>query len=154
VVALIPFGLTKPLRYLAKEDMWQTRFLAPMDMEDGTHSVRLVLRDRNGNVYREAKIFVIASKPPTLKIILDRTQFRRGDDIHLKIHASASTRTLMAQLEGAAPVGLRWNPDAAASIGALTVPPDLAPGRYRLTVTAEDMAHNIGAQEVQIEVLP
>ncbi|MFI5105986.1 MAG: VWA domain-containing protein, partial [Terriglobales bacterium] len=27
VVALFPFGLTKPLRYLAKEDMWQTRFL-------------------------------------------------------------------------------------------------------------------------------
>ncbi|HLY99057.1 MAG TPA: VIT and VWA domain-containing protein [Candidatus Angelobacter sp.] len=154
VVALFPFGLTKPLRYLAKEDIWQTRFLAPTDMEDGTHSVRLLLRDRDGNVYREAKTFVIASKPPTLKIILDRTQFRRGDDIHLKIHASASTRTLMAQLEGAAPVGLRWNPDAAASTGALTVPPDLAPGRYRLTVTAEDMAHNIGAQEVQIEVLP
>ncbi|HET6843686.1 MAG TPA: VIT and VWA domain-containing protein [Candidatus Angelobacter sp.] len=154
VVALFPFGLTKPLRYLAKEDMWQTRFLAPTDMEDGTHSVRLLLRDRDGNVYREAKTFVIASKPPTLKVILDRTQFRRGDDIHLKIHASASTRTLMAQLEGAAPVGLRWNPDAAASTGALTVPPDLAPGRYRLTVTAEDMAHNIGAQEVQIEVLP
>ncbi len=48
VVALFPFGLTKPLRYLDKEDIWQTRFLAPVDMEDGTHTVRLVLRDRNG----------------------------------------------------------------------------------------------------------
>jgi len=154
VVALFPFGLTKPLRHLEKEDVWQTRFLAPIDMEDGTHTVRLVLRDRNGAVYRESKTFVIASKPPTLKIILPHTQFRRGETIHLKIHASASTRTVLAQLEGAAPVNLRWNPDEAASSGDLMVPAELAPGNYRLTVTAEDIAHNIGAQEVQIEVLP
>jgi Ca-activated chloride channel family protein len=154
VVALFPFGLTKPLRYLTKEDIWQTRFLAPVDMEDGTHAVRLVMRDRNGNVYRESKTFVIASKPPTLKIVLDRKRFRRGDAIHLKINASASTRTLIAQLQGAEPVRLRWNPDALASTGDVLVPDELAPGTYRLTVTAEDMAHNIGAQEVQIEVLP
>ena len=33
-------------------------------------------------------------------------------------------------------------------------PASLRPGRYRLTVTAEDIAHNIGAQEVQIEIIP
>ncbi|HET9837692.1 MAG TPA: VWA domain-containing protein, partial [Candidatus Angelobacter sp.] len=154
VVALFPFGLTKPLRHLDKEDVWQTRFLAPVDMGDGTHTVRLVLRDRNGAVYRESKTFVIVSKPPTLKIILPHKQFRRGETIHLKIHASSSTRTVLAQLEGAAPVSLRWNPDEAASSGDLLVPSELAPGNYRLTVTAEDIAHNIGAQEVQIEVLP
>jgi Ca-activated chloride channel family protein len=153
-VALFPFGLTKPLRYLNKEDVWQTRFLAPLDMEDGTHTVRLVLRDRNGNVYRETKTFVIASKPPTLKVLLDRRRFRRGEVIRLKIHASASTRTLLAQMEGASPVNLRWNPDESASTGEMLVPDELAPGSYRLTVTAEDMAHNIGVQEVQIEVLP
>ena len=153
VVALFPFGLTKPLRYLGKEDMWQTRFLAPSDMEDGTHTVRLVLRDRNGNVYREAKTFIIASKPPTISIKLDRKQFRRGDSIHLKISASASTRTLVAQLEGAAPVRLWWNPDELASTGDLPVPEELSPGLYRLSVTAEDMAHNIAGQEVQIEIL-
>jgi Ca-activated chloride channel family protein len=154
VVALFPFGLTKPLRHLEKEDIWQTRFLAPVDMEDGTHTVRLVMRDRNGAVYRESKTFVIASKPPTLKIVLPHKQFRRGETVHLKIHASSSTRTVLAQLEGGVPVSLRWNPDESASSGDFTVPNDLAPGRYRLTVTAEDIAHNIGAQEVQIEVLP
>jgi len=154
VVALFPLGLTKPLRYLEKEDIWQTRFLAPIEMEDGTHTVRLVLRDRNGAIYREAKTFVIASKPPTLKIILQLRQFRQGETIHLKVHASASTRTLLAQLDGAAPFRLRWNPDEAASTGEIPVPAGLAPGNYRLTVTAEDIAHNIGAQEVQIEVLP
>ncbi|HEY1527143.1 MAG TPA: VIT and VWA domain-containing protein [Candidatus Angelobacter sp.] len=154
VVALFPFGLTKPLRYLGEEDIWQTRFLAPVDMEDGTHSVRLVLRDRNGAVYREAKTFVIASKTPTVKIILARKQFRKGESIPLRVQASSSTRTLLAQLEGAAPVSLRWNPDESASTGEVVVPGELVPGRYRLTVTAEDIAHNIGAQEVQIEIIP
>jgi Ca-activated chloride channel family protein len=154
VVALFPFGLTKPLRYLGKEDIWQTRFLAPVDMEDGTHTVRLVLRDRNGVVYREAKTFVIASKPPTVKIVLSRKQFRKGEVIQLRVQASSSTRTLLAQLEGAAPVSLRWNPDESASTGEIAVPSELSPGRYRLTVTAEDIAHNIGAQEVEIEVIP
>ncbi|MGZ7091145.1 MAG: VWA domain-containing protein, partial [Candidatus Angelobacter sp.] len=154
VVALFPFGLTKPLRYLGREDLWQTRFLAPVDMEDGTHTVRLVLRDRNGAVYRESKTFVIASKTPTVKIILNRKQFRKGESIQLRVQASSSTRTLMAQLEGAVPVNLRWNPDELASTGEIAVPSELAPGRYRLTVTAEDIAHNIGAQEVQIEIIP
>jgi len=154
VVALFPFGLTKPLRYLGKEDVWQTRFLAPVDMEDGTHTVRLVLRDRNGAIYRESKTFVIASKPPTVKIILSRKQFRKGESIPLRVQASSSTRTLLAQLEGGPPVNLRWNPDESASTGTIQVPGELAPGRYRLTVTAEDIAHNIGAQEVQIEVIP
>jgi Ca-activated chloride channel homolog len=154
VVALFPFGLTKPLRFLGKEDIWQTRFLAPVDMEDGTHTVRLVLRDRNGAVYRESKTFVIASKTPTVKIILKRKQFRKGESIQLRVQASASTRTLLAQLEGAMPVNLRWNPDESASTGEIEVPSDLAPGRYRLTVMAEDIAHNIGAQEVQIEIIP
>jgi Ca-activated chloride channel family protein len=154
VVALFPFGLTKPLRYLGKEDIWQTRFLAPVDMEDGTHTVRLVLRDRNGAVYREAKTFVIASKTPTVKIILSRKQFRKGESIPLRVQASSSTRTLLAQLEGAAPVSLRWNPDESASTGEIAVPSELVPGRYRLTVTAEDIAHNIGVQEVQVEIIP
>ena len=116
--------------------------------------MRLVLRDRNGNLYREAKTFVIASKPPVVRIVLAGERIRRGERIHLKIHASETTRTLIAQLEGAAPVALRWNPDEAASTGEILVPPELAPGRYRLTVTAEDVAHNIGTQGVQIEVLP
>jgi Ca-activated chloride channel family protein len=154
VVALFPFGLTKPLRYLGKEDIWQTRFLAPVEMEDGTHTVRLVLRDRNGAVYREAKTFVIASKTPAVKIILGRKQFRKGESIPLRVQASSSTRTLLAQLEGAAPVNLRWNPDESASTGEIAVPGELVPGRYRLTVTAEDIAHNIGVQEVQIEIIP
>ena len=49
---------------------------------------------------------------------------------------------------------MRWDSRAAANTGALTIPGQTIPGTYRLTVTAEDMAHNIGTQEVQIEVFP
>src|SRR5947209_1451813 len=154
VVALFPFGLTKPLRYLNKEDVWQTRFLAPPDMTDGTYNVRLVLRDRSGNIYRENKSFVIASKPPTLKVNLDSRRFRRGSAIHLKVSASSSTRNLIANLHGAPRVRLLWDAAARTNIGELQLPADFSPGNYTLVVTAEDIAHNIGSQEVQIEVLP
>ena len=66
----------------------------------------------------------------------------------------SSPRTLVARLDGAAPVSLRWNQKVGANTGNLLVPADLPVGQYRLTVIAEDMAHNIGTQEVQIEVLP
>jgi Ca-activated chloride channel family protein len=154
VVALFPFGLMQPLRYLSTEDIWQTRFLAPTDMQDGTYTVRLILRDRMGRTYRESKTFVIASKPPVVEVKLERKRFQRGQAIDLKVQASQSTRTLVARLEGAAPVELRWNPQAAANTGELLIPEQTIPGSYKLTVTAEDIAHNIGTGEVQIEVLP
>ena len=154
VVALFPFGLVQPLRYLSSEDIWQTRFLAPTDLQDGTYTVRLVLRDRLGRTYRESKTFVIASKPPVVEVKLDRKRFQRGQAIDLKVRASQSTRTLVARLDGAAPVELRWNPQAAANTGQLLVPEQTIPGSYKSTVTAEDIAHNIGTGEVQIEVLP
>jgi Ca-activated chloride channel family protein len=154
VVALFPFGLVQPLRYLSSEDIWQTRFLAPTDMQDGTYTVRLILRDRLGQTYRESKTFVIASKPPVVEVKLDRKRFQRGQTIALRVQASQSTRTLVARLEGAAPVELRWDSRSAANTGELIIPEQTIPGPYKVTVTAEDIAHNIGTGEVQIEVLP
>ena len=154
VIALLPFGLTQKLRYLAGEDVWQTRFLVPVDMQDGTYNARLVLRDRVGHTYRESKTFVIASKPPVVRIHLDRKRFERGQLVNLKVNASESTRTLFARLEGAPAVQLKWDAHAGANTGQLFVPEQMAPGIYKLTVTAEDIAHNIGTEEVQLEVLP
>src|SRR5579862_7880559 len=154
VIALFPFGLVQPLRYLSSEDVWQTRFLAPTDMQDGTYTVRLILRDRVGHTYRESKTFVIASKPPVVQVKLDRKRYQRGQTIDLRVSASESTRTLVARMEGTVPVALRWDAKAATNTGALTIPDETIPGTYQLTVTAEDIAHNIGTQEVQIEVLP
>ena len=154
VVALFPFGLVQRLRYLSDEDAWQTRFFAPSDMQDGTYSVRLVLRDRIGHTYREAKTFVIASKPPVVQIKLDRKRYRRGQVMELKVSASQSTRTLVARLEGAAPLGLKWDPRVGVNTGQLPIPEEAIPGRYKLTVTAEDIAHNTGSQGVEIEIVP
>ncbi len=154
VTALFPFGLVQKLRYLSGEDVWQTRFLAPDDMQDGTYTVRLVLRDRTGHTYREFKTFVIASKPPVVQIRLDSKRYHRGQTVDLKASASQSTRTLVARLEGAAPVALSWDARAGVNAGQLVIPAQTVPGTYKLTVTAEDIAHNIGTQEVQIEVLP
>jgi Ca-activated chloride channel family protein len=113
-----------------------------------------VLRDDAGHTYRESKTFVIASKPPVVNIRLDSRRYHRGDTIPLKVNATASTRTLVARLEGTAPVPLRWNPKANSNTGDLQIPSDLAAGTYALTVIAEDVAHNIGTGEVRIEVLP
>ena len=132
VVAIFPFGLTKRLRYLEAEDVWQTRFLAPDDMQDGTYSVGLVLRDHAGHTYRESKTFVIASKPPVVSIRLDNRRYHRGGTVPLKVNATASTRTLTARLEGVSPVSLRWNQKAGASTGDLQIPSDLPAGTYGL----------------------
>jgi Ca-activated chloride channel family protein len=134
--------------------VWQTRFIAPTDMQDGTYTVRLILRDQTGHTYRESKTFVIASKPPVVQVKLDRKRFQRGQSIAMKVSASETTRTLVARMDGAAPVPLRWDAKSGANTGALTIPEQMIPGTYKLTVTGEDIAHNIGTQEVQVEVLP
>ena len=154
VVALFPFGLVKQLKYLPDEDTWQTRFLAPADLEDGTYSVRLVLRDRAGQSYRESKTFVIASKAPTVQIKLAKLRYRRGETVPLVVAASQSTRTLVARLDGVAPVSLRWDAKTGTNTGELTIPEQMIPGTYHLSVTAEDIAHNLGTQGVDLEIVP
>jgi Ca-activated chloride channel family protein len=154
VTAVFPFGLVKKLRYLDGEDTWQTRFLAPPDLTDGTYRVQLVLRDKAGRLYRESKTFVIASKPPVVRVKLDKPRYRRGESALLRVSASETTRTIVARMYGAAPVRLRWTPEQGSNTGRLAIPASLPAGRYQLTVTAEDIAHNIGSQEVTLEVLP
>ncbi|HWZ32173.1 MAG TPA: VIT and VWA domain-containing protein [Bryobacteraceae bacterium] len=154
VVAMFPFGLVKKLRYLDDEDTWQTRFLAPKDLTDGTYHIRLMLRDRQGHTFRESKTFVIASQPPLVRVKLDRKQFHRGEVMKVHVSASDTTRTIVARMYGAAPAYLRWNAEMGSNIGEVLVPASLAAGKYKLTVTAEDFAHNIGTGEVEVEILP
>ncbi len=154
VISLFPFGLIQKLRYLREEDVWETRFLAPPSLHDGAWPVRLILRDRYGNIYRESKTFVIDSTPPSLRIALSRLRFHRGERVELCVAASRTTRTLAARLEGAGPIFLHWNPQAGMDTGELTIPSDLPAGTYALTVMAEDIAHNTASREVRIEVLP
>jgi Ca-activated chloride channel family protein len=154
VIAVFPFGLIKPLKYLKDEDVWQTRFLAPADTPDGTHQVQLVLRDNRGNVYREQKTFVIASKPPVVRAKLDRSSYRRGETVRLHVGASETTRSIVARMYGIAPVRLAWNAEERSNTGEFRIPDDLPTGQYRVIVSAEDFAHNIGTQEVSLAVVP
>ena len=170
VIALFPFGLTKSLRHMPSEDsrkgqdsdrLWETRFLAPTDMKDGTYTVRLILRDAAGHTYSESKTFVIASTPPAVRITLDHSRYHRGDLMFVRAGATSTTRSLTARLQGDGPnsgaygvADLRWNPSALSSTGQLRIPDSLAPGTYTLSVTAEDIAHNIGSQEVKVEIIP
>ena len=108
-----------------------------------------------GHTYRESKTFVIASKPPVVQVKLDRKRFQRGADDRpesqrLREHAHAG-RAPGRRGAGCAAVGCRRLPPTLAQ---LIIPEQTIPGTYKLTVTAEDIAHNIGTQEVQIEVLP
>jgi Ca-activated chloride channel family protein len=152
VIALFPFGLTKPLRYLKEEDTWQTRFLAPVEMADGVYPVRLIMRDGEGHVYRESKSFVIASQTPVLRARLEKPRLHAGETLRISAQASGNARTITARLYGAMPVALRWNGAAKANTGELVVPAYLPAGRYTVHVTAEDIAHNVGTQEVSLEI--
>ena len=95
---------------------------------------------------------MIASKPPVVRIHLTQPHVRGGEMLHVSVLASANTRTISARLFGAEPVMLRWNTAAKANTGDIAVPRGLPPGRYSVKVTAEDIAHNVAAQEASVEI--
>jgi Ca-activated chloride channel family protein len=154
VVAVFPFGLTKPLRYLPAEKVWQTRFLAPASLGDGLHAVQMVLRDKNGRTYRERKTFLIASQAPLVSVKLGARAVRAGGTVEVSARATALTRTITARIAGAPAARVAWNERAGVNLGQLRIPPQLPPGRYVVKVTAEDVAHNVASREVALEVLP
>jgi Ca-activated chloride channel homolog len=153
VFAVLPFGETLPLKYLADEGVWETRFLAPATMIDGVYSCRILLTDRQGNGYQEEKTFVVDSHAPKVKINLEKTAFHASDEILLKVSADKDTTKLIAKLYGAKPAQLFWSNQDKVNIGKLQIPNNLAAGKYVLTVTAEDSAHNLSTTEIEVEVL-
>jgi len=153
VFAVLPFGETLPLKFLESEGVWETRFLAPVWMADGTYKCRLLLTDKNGSGYQEDKTFVVDSRAPKVKISLDKQIFRTGEEINLKVSADSDTNRLIAKFYGAKPVQIFWSNEAKANVGKLLIPSELASGKYVLSVSAEDFAHNQTTEEVQIEVL-
>ena len=153
VFAVLPFGETLPLKFLAAEGVWETRFLAPVWMTDGTYQCRLLLTDKNGAGYTENKSFVVDSRAPQVRINLDRKTYKAGDAINLKVAADRDTNRLIAKFYGAKPVHLMWSDAEKSSVGKLVIPANLASGKYALSVSAEDFAHNQTTAEMMIEVL-
>ena len=153
VFAVLPFGETLPLKFLESEKVWETRFLAPVWMTDGTYRCRLLLTDKNGDGYSEEKSFVVDSRAPKVKISLEKQSYKTGETVKIKVSADSDTSRLYAKFYGAKPVQMRWSNQEKTNVGELVIPADLASGKYTLTVTAEDFAHNQTTEDVQIEIL-
>ena len=153
VFAVLPFGETLPLKFLESERVWETRFLAPVWMADGTYKCRLLLTDETGAGYEEEKTFVVDSRAPRVKISLEKKDFRAGEIVKLKVAADQDTNRLTARIYGAKPVSLAWSNAEKTNTGALKIPDDLASGKYTLKIAAEDFAHNQTTEEITIEVL-
>lgn len=153
VFAVFPFGETLPLMFLQSEGVWEVRFFAPSWLPDGTYRCRLLMTDKDGNAYQETKSFVIDSHAPKLKVKLANTTIRAGDDVVVKVSADGDTVRLFARMYGSQPAQLSWSPQEQTNVGKLRIAPGLATGRYTLTISAEDSAHNQSTAEVSIDVL-
>jgi Ca-activated chloride channel family protein len=153
VAALFPFGLEKSLRYHKEEDVWETRFLAPPWMADGTYSCTLILTDDRGRKLREEKRFVIDSRAPTVRPRALPKLVRPGQALALVADADADTRRLSARLGDGPQVELRWDAGRKGSAGVLEVPAGLASGTYPLIFVAEDFAHNVSQTRVELQVI-
>ncbi|MDQ2746725.1 MAG: VWA domain-containing protein [Acidobacteriota bacterium] len=153
VFAVLPFGETLPLKFSDTEKVWETRFLAPVWMNDGTYQCRLLLTDKNGNGYQENKTFVVDSRAPKVTIKLEKQSFKAGDEITVRVSADRDTMRLNAKFYGAKPAQIVWSNAEKTNIGKLKIPAELASGTYDLTVTAEDFAHNQTTEQVRVEVL-
>ncbi|HEX8998802.1 MAG TPA: VIT and VWA domain-containing protein [Blastocatellia bacterium] len=153
VFAVLPFGETLPLKFLASEGVWQGRFLAPAWMPDGTYRCRLLMTDKQGNGYQEEKSFVVDSHAPKLTARVDSQTVRAGSEVLVKVNADNDTVRLVAKLYGALPVQLAWSEKEKANVGRLRVPVGLASGQYALTVSAEDFAHNQSSVDVMVAVI-
>jgi Ca-activated chloride channel family protein len=153
VTAVFPFGLTKKMVYLKSDDVWETRFLAPKEMTDGSYNCRLILIDKQGRAYQEEKSFVIDSRPPVIKATVDKPVAHAGEDLVITANADSDTRKIAARIFGAMPVAIVWDGKSKASIGHLRIPEGLPSGTYTIQITAEDFAHNSSVTELTIEVL-
>jgi Ca-activated chloride channel family protein len=153
VFAVLPFGETLPLKFLAREKVWEARFFAPAWMPDGTYRCRLLLTDKNGNAYQEEKSFVVDSHAPRLRVSLAQQTVNAGDEIVVRVLADKDTARIVAKMYGAAPVPLFWSSSERANIGRLRVPAGLAAGMYTVTVSAEDFAHNQSSADAQVQII-
>jgi Ca-activated chloride channel family protein len=153
VFAVLPFGETLPMKFLADEGVWEVRFLAPATMSDGTYFCRLLMTDKDGNGYQEEKSFVVDAHAPKPKISLEKKKYHAGEEILLKVSSDKDTSKLMAKFYGTKPTQLFWSDQDRMNVGKFKIPDDLTAGKYILTVTAEDFAHNLSTTEIEVEIL-
>jgi len=153
VVAIFPFGQVKRLHYNSRRDFWETRFLIPPVLGDGSYQCQLVLIDNAGRQYLEKKSFVVDSHPPVVKVKLSASRARPGQTIEVRALADADTRSIKARFPGVLPVDLRYEKKAGACLGWLKIPANLEPGVYELVIVAEDFSRNISQVRTELEII-
>jgi len=153
IVAIFPFGLIKRMVYHEDEGLWRVRFLVPSTTNDGRYNAILVMKDKEGNIYKEKKTFIIDRKPPILRLELPQAVLTAGEEVLLKAYASKDTRRIEASIDGCLPFPLVYNPKYLASTGILRIPRNLPTGRYMLKVVAEDFAFNTTYKEMDVDVV-
>jgi Ca-activated chloride channel family protein len=152
IAAIFPFGLTAPLTYLEDEDIWQVRFLAPPGFPDGEYVCQLILTDREGRQYVEAKAFVLDSRAPTVRPAMNK-KLPAGGKARIAVFADADTRRLSARLPFTASASLRWDAAAKANVGYLEIPEGAPLGPAKLEIYAEDFAFNVSRTMIDVEVV-
>jgi Ca-activated chloride channel family protein len=153
VTAVFPFGLVKELAFVPDEELFETRFLAPPGLADGTYRVNLILTDRAGHKHEEQKSFVIDSKPPTVTLTPRAGGARAGGTLEVVVRADADTRRIVLRLADGPPAAAVWQPARQASVALVEVPPGLVTGSYELRAVAEDFAHNVATATATVTVL-
>jgi Ca-activated chloride channel family protein len=152
VTAFFPFGLVRSLDWLNDQEIWETRFLAPVEMRDGEYWCTLALEDAEGNVFEEKKSFIIDSRPPRLIPEPIEGEVQPGDEITLRVAADRDTRWIRASLDGLPFVELKWDSEELTNVGKLRIPPEAALGLHEIKLTARDFAHNNSALSIKLDI--
>lgn len=152
VTALFPFGLRLPLERRPATNLWEGRFLVPEGLKDGRYEARILLRDASGARLSEVKHFVLDGTAPVIRAEASRSA-QAGAALRVLARTDADVVVLHARLGEGAPVPLRWDAGARASVGTLLVPAALS-GPQELFLEAVDGAKNHGFARLEVEVLP
>ncbi len=152
VTALFPFGLRLPLERRPGSNLWEGRFLVPEGLKDGRYEARIVLRDASGARLSEVKHFVLDGTAPVIRAELAGAA-QAGAPLRVLARTDADVVVLNARLGDGAPVPLRWDGSARASVGTLLVPAGSS-GPQELFLEAVDGAKNHGFARLAVEVLP
>jgi Ca-activated chloride channel family protein len=153
VAALFPWGETIALERVPDENVWETRFLAPAWLPDGTGTCTLVLTSQDGQKSTEQKPFTIDSTPPTVDARLDRPVARPGARLGITVYTDRDVRRISARLGAGAEIEIRWDAREKASIGELELPAGIPAGDYLVHVVAEDFAKNTTLATLSLTVL-
>jgi Ca-activated chloride channel family protein len=149
-VALLPFGTKLNLLRRPGTNIWEGRFLAPVDFPDGRHAVRILIKDVSGATISEIKHFIMDGKAPDIKPTVP-TVASPGEIIKIMANTDSDVVILTARIGNAPPVPLKWDNKDKCSIGYLRVPGNMS-GKCEVFFEAVDGAKNRAFARSVLEV--